>query len=30
MSNVFEREWSKFDQGNFVLDYVSVDWEDLI
>ena len=28
-SNIYEREWSKFDQENFILDYFSVDWEDL-
>ena len=29
-SNIYERDWSKFDQENFVLDYFSVDWEDLL
>ena len=24
------RDWSKFDQENFILDYFSVDWEDLL
>ena len=28
-SNIYERDWSKFDRENFVLDYFSVDWEDL-
>ena len=28
--NIFERDWSKFDQENFILDYLSVDWENLI
>ena len=28
-SNIYERDWSKFDQENFILDY-SVDWEDLL
>ena len=28
--NIFERDWSKFDQENSVLDYLSVDWENLI
>ena len=28
--NIYEREWSKFDQENFILDYFSVDWEDLL
>ena len=25
-SNIYERDWSKFDQENFILDYFSVDW----
>ena len=29
-SNIYERDWSKFDQENFFLDYFSVDWEDLL
>ena len=29
-SNIYEREWSKFDRENFTLDYFSVDWEDLL
>ena len=29
-SNVYEQDWSKFDQENFILDYFSVDWEDLL
>ena len=29
-SNIYERDWSKFDQENFVLDYFSLDWEDLL
>ena len=29
-SNIYERDWSKFDRGNFVLDYFSVDLEDLL
>ena len=29
-SNIYERDWTKFDQKNFVLDYLSVDWEDLL
>ena len=28
--NIFERDWSKFDQENFIVDYLSIDWEDLI
>ena len=29
-SNIYERDWSQFDQENFILDYFSVDWEDLL
>ena len=29
-SNIYERNWFKFDQENFILDYFSVDWEDLL
>ena len=29
-SNIYERDWSKFDQENFFLDYFSVDWEQLL
>ena len=29
-SNIYERDWSKFDRENFALDYFSVDWEDLL
>ena len=29
-SNIYERDWSKFDQENFILDYFSDDWEDLL
>ena len=29
-SNIYERDWSKFDRENFILDYVSADWEDLL
>ena len=29
-SNIYEREWSKFDRENFIQDYFSVDWEDLL
>ena len=29
-SSIYERDWSKFDQENFILDYFSVDWEDLL
>ena len=29
-SNIYERDWSKFDQENFILDDFSVDWEDFV
>ena len=29
-SNIYERDWSKFEQENFILDYFSVDWESLL
>ena len=29
-SNIYERNWSKFDRENFILVYFSVDWEDLL
>ena len=29
-SNIYERGWSKFDRENFILDYFSVDWENLL
>ena len=29
-SNIYERDCSKFDRENFILDYFSVDWEDLL
>ena len=29
-SNIFEEHLSKFDRENFILDYLSVDWENLI
>ena len=29
-SNIYERGWSKFDRKNFILDYFSVEWEDLL
>ena len=25
----YEKDWSKFDRENVILDYFSVDWEDL-
>ena len=29
-SNIYERGWSKFDRENFILDYFSVEWKDLL
>ena len=29
-SNIYERDWSNFDQVNFVLEYFSVDWDDIL
>ena len=29
-SNNYERDWSKFDQENFVLDYLSVEWNNFL
>ena len=29
-SNIYERDRSKFDRKNFILDYFSVEWEDLL
>ena len=26
-ANIFERDWSTFDQENFILDYFSIDWD---
>ena len=26
-ANIFERDWSNFDQENFILDYFSTDWD---
>ena len=28
--NIYEIDWSKFDRENFILDYFSVEWEDLL
>ena len=28
--SIYERDWSKFDRENFILDYFSADWEDLL
>ena len=29
-SNIDERDWSKFNKENFILEHVYVDWEDLL
>ena len=29
-TNIYERDWCKFDRENFILDYVSIDWKDLL
>ena len=29
-SNIYERDWSKFDREQFILDYFSIEWEDLL
>ena len=29
-SNIYKRDWAKFDQENFILDYFSVYWEYLL
>ena len=29
-ANIYERDWSKFDRENFILDYFSVGWKDLL
>ena len=29
-SNIYEKDWSKFAQENFILDYFSLDWNSLI
>ena len=28
-SNIYERGWNSFDQGNFILDSLAVDWVDI-
>ena len=28
--NIYERDWSKYDRENFILDHFSVEWEDLL
>ena len=29
-SNIYKRDWNNFDQKNFILDYLAVDWADVI
>ena len=29
-SNIYEKDWLKFDQENFILDCFSVDWENFL
>ena len=29
-SNIYERDWDNFDQENFILDYLAMDWADII
>ena len=29
-STIYEKNWSKFDKENFILDYFSIDLEDLL
>ena len=29
-SNIYERDWSNFDQENFTLDYFSIDWNETL
>ena len=29
-SNIYERNWSNFDQENFILDYFSIDWNETL
>ena len=29
-SSIYERDWSKFDRETFILNYFSVEWEDLL
>ena len=29
-SNIYERDWSKFDRENLIFDYFSIEWEDLL
>ena len=29
-SKIYERDWSKFDRKNFIPEYFTVDWKDLL
>ena len=29
-SNIYKRDWSNFDQENFILDYFSIDWNETL
>ena len=29
-SNIYERDWDDFDQENYILDYLAMDWADVI
>ena len=29
-SNIFERDWSKFNKENFILDYFEKNWSDIL
>ena len=29
-SNIYKRDWSNFDQENFILDYFSIDWNEML
>ena len=29
-SNIYERDWSNFDQEHFILDYFSIDWNETL
>ena len=29
-SNIYVRDWCNFDRESFILDFFSIDWEDLL
>ena len=29
-ANIYERDWSNFDQENFILDYFTIDWNETL